>query len=500
MSRSRRLGLRVLALLFCLAAGAHGNGRFPRAERLLERGGDPQRLVLAATYGLLVSDNRGGEWRHLCELSYAYTPGELDSIVDVAGDGALLVVGFHSLNRAAAPWCDFRPVLGGSETERVTDFAIDPSNRQRVLALLDTAIDGGLVSQVYESSDGGRSFSPLGVPLPAVDLTFTLTIDVARSNADRLYVTAANRQSRGVLVRSDDRGASWKTSAIPSEPGEFAYLAAVHPANADRLYVRTDVWTLNDEGVLEEGNDALLYSEDGGRNWREIHRARAKLFGFALSPDASEVLLGYGDPVSPLGAVDPAALGLYRGASTGNFTKVFEGPVSCVSLTATGVYACISQLERGFALGFSPTANLASVDPFTPLLRLSDVKGPLACPACSSAAACSASWADDCATFGRCDAGAPPAPADAGCSDGDAGTDAGAGGTAGRGAAGTGALPDASAGGGTAGARDGGVAPTAAPESSCGCRTPGTPSYARGACLVGIGLLLFVARTRRVPQ
>ena len=49
------------------------------------------------------------------------------------------------------------------------------------------------------------------------------------------------------------------------------------------------------DGALT-AHDALLYSGDGGATWTEVFRSRAKLFGFALSPDGSEVLIGYGDP------------------------------------------------------------------------------------------------------------------------------------------------------------------------------------------------------------
>ena len=70
-------GLCLLVLV--LASGyANANGRFPRAQRLLEDPRDPGRLVLGATYGLLVTADRGASWRYVCEAAY----GERDLSVD----------------------------------------------------------------------------------------------------------------------------------------------------------------------------------------------------------------------------------------------------------------------------------------------------------------------------------------------------------------------------------------------------------------------------------
>ena len=64
----------LLALSCALLAGsAAANGRFPRAQRLLEVHDDPNVLVLSATYGVLITADRGATWRHLCELGFAFS-------------------------------------------------------------------------------------------------------------------------------------------------------------------------------------------------------------------------------------------------------------------------------------------------------------------------------------------------------------------------------------------------------------------------------------------
>src|SRR6266511_3800152 len=74
------------------ATSASANGRFPRAERLIEHPSDPNTLYLAATYGLLVTHDRGCSWYHVCESAFAYLMQYTgDPILTLASDGALVV-------------------------------------------------------------------------------------------------------------------------------------------------------------------------------------------------------------------------------------------------------------------------------------------------------------------------------------------------------------------------------------------------------------------------
>ncbi|HEX6274562.1 MAG TPA: hypothetical protein VFZ53_16075, partial [Polyangiaceae bacterium] len=196
----------LLACSLVLALGAvegaaFANGRFPRAQRLIEDNGDAERLTLAATYGLLVTNDRGGEWRHVCELAYAFSRDELDPLVEIPPDGSMLVTAAHSLNRAPRPFCAFEPVLGGAGTETVVDYALDASNRSRVLAMHMSSGDEGIVNSLYESLDAGRTFAPFGTPLPAADVAFAVTLDIAPSEPNRIYVSAAGKAEAELLLR-----------------------------------------------------------------------------------------------------------------------------------------------------------------------------------------------------------------------------------------------------------------------------------------------------------
>jgi hypothetical protein len=437
--------------------------------------------LLSATYGILMTNDRGGEWRHLCELGFAFSGAEIDPLTGVFSDGSMIVRGTRSLNRADPPYCHFEPVLGGMGTDTAADFSLDRSAPDRVLALFMERNDAGsVVNRLLESTDAGRSFRDFGVPLPESDVAFGMTLDIAPSDPDRIYVTATGRDGSALFLSSEDGAESFRTTVLELSNEEYPYIAALDPSNEDKVFVRTDLWMPNDDG-LYEANDGLFGSDDGGASFRELFRAKGKLLGFALSPDGSEVLLGYGDPVDPSRSVDASVLGIYR-ASTSDFafTKIYEGSVTCLAWTVTGLYVCTSQDEKGFALGFRADADfdLDAAEPFEPLLDLREVRGPLECPACTSAAACLEMWSSTCELFGSCDAGVAPEAAGGTC-----------GGAAGVPSGGSSGTPS----GGSGGAPSGGEANSAGSSSggdddSCGCRAPGRNNSSKS-----IGILVFLA-------
>jgi hypothetical protein len=464
---------------------AHANGRFPRAQRLLENLQNPNHLVLAATYGLLVSEDRGQSWFHVCEGSFAQPGQQTDPVVALT-EGALLTSIFTSLTRSTDGGCDFQRKLGGTPAQAVPDFTVDSAGA--VLAVLVTTDNGVTINQLQESLDGGQHFHALGPVLPD-SLRLVATVDVAPSDPARIYVSGLGQGGVGVLLRSDDRGESFTTLPLGTDAksDEVPFIAAVEPNNPDALYIRTDVWRYDELAGGATAADALLYSADGGSHFTELLRQGGKLFGFALSPDGEEVLAGYGDPVEGGGRfVDQDALGIYRApAGASSFERVYSGPVSCLTWSDAGVYACTSQDQTGFALGLAAPQSLtvAGSASFAPLLSLLEVKGPLACDACSSGADCGKQWTATCTAWGRADCdvetappagGAPECPAAGGVDAGGAGADgtgpepsAGAPTGAGRNQGGTAA---ASAGAPVSSGPDG---PKGSGNAGCGCRAAG---------------------------
>jgi len=502
----------TLAAVFCCfgarARPARANGRFPEAQRLLEHPGDPNRLYLAATFGLLVTEDRGKNWYTICEQAFALRFLEGDPLLEIMPDGALLGGIYETLNRSSDCGCTWQTTLGASAKETIIDITIDRS-RGSVLALVQDSTTFPSRFGVHESTDWGKTWRKLS-DLP-VEIVGAFTIDVAPSDSTRVYVTGVPTTVAGmapdsVLAVSTDHGVTWERRAIAGVPaGAAPYIAAVDPTNPDHLYARTDEW---DDSAYFSANDALLYSDDGGRSWRELARHSAKLFGFALSPDGKTVLIGYGDPVDAGGrTTNSDDFGIYRASTSNfNFEKVFVAAINGLRWTSTGLYALITENhpERptpGMSLGFSATAGftLATPNPFVSLLSVKNVRGPLAC----QATVCGGNWKDgtpDVAPLcdllqASCDVDAAanvlscPAPADGGAGGSGGGGGSGVGGAAG----GTGGSSGAAGRGGGAGGGGGG-------SSGCGCSAAAQADEGRAGYAGLLAILAVLLLRRRRPS
>ena len=398
------------ACCLLLSPDARGNGRFPRAERLIEDPNDPKSLVLAATYGLVTTSDRGRTWFHVCEASFAGAEGYVgDPLVDVTAAGSLVVDVQTQLNVSRDRGCSWTTTLGGP-TENLADFTISRKAPSDVLALRSVLEDGGIV-RVYlmESLDDGATFNALGPG--ALPLFAAFTVDVAPSNPTTIYVSG--RSSNGVdeLLVSTDHGATWTSNDIQTNPlyEETPYIAAVDPNDSNKVFVRTDAW--DTRAGTQVAVDALLYTTDAGKTWSELYRAGAKLLGFAISPDASSVLIGYGDPHDPEWQIDDSVNGVYASATSAfAFSRVMTGSTTCLAWTTTGVYVCADQREQGFALGFLPDGNFGvDASNVQPLLNLAAIAGPLCCGGAPSST-CAPAWPANCALFGACGDGGGSLP------------------------------------------------------------------------------------------
>jgi hypothetical protein len=370
---------------------------------------DPRRLTLAATYGLLTTADRGATWYHICEASFAGSDSYVgDPLFDLAADGSALVDVQTALNVSRDQGCAWSTVLG-SPTDSVPDFAVNRQASSNILALHSVLGDGSVIVHLSESTDNGATFATVGTAVPVFA---AFTVDVAPSAPDTVYVSGTSPAGAGRLAVSIDHGATWIARDLPSSAfNEAPYIAAIHPSDPMKIYVRTDTRDTSAGGAQAE--DALLYSEDGGKTWIELYRTGAKLLGFALSPDASMVLLGYGDPRDPEVLVDDSVTGIYAGAAASSaFSRVVSGSISCLSWTKTGIYVCTPEAETGRTLGFAADSSFApDGSSLQPLLRLADIAGPLCCSE-PGGQVCAASWPTNCAAFGGCrDAGGSAAPA-----------------------------------------------------------------------------------------
>jgi hypothetical protein len=445
---SHALGLAVLLA----AAPVGANGAFPAAGQLIVDPSDPQHLVLRTTFGMVVSHDAGATWGWVCESSALYMNEE--PAIAVAGNGAIVAAVSDGLSLATPDACDW--TLASGIDPKVRDVSVQRDDPSRVVAVTSDAVAD--VTRLWESSSHGATWSQAGVSLPAG--FFATTLDVAPSNPMRVYVAGLDGMGQPALCRTDDRGQTWvQTPIVQSAMTAIPYLGAVHPTNADVVYVRVDA----DPG-------RVVVSADAGASWSEPFIGTGPMRGFALSPDGETLLVG-------------DILGVWRApASTLAFTQVSDVFVQCLTWSAAGVYACSNEFVEGFFVGTSSDRGTS----FSPLLHMFCIPGPLACAAGTTVGdACAAEWPAIAAQINAED-----------CSRGGGG--AGGAGGAGGGATGSGAGgpgPGTSAGG--SGGAPGSAPPPGSPDCTCAARGAGAPDAALAAALGG--LVLVIRRARRRP-
>lgn len=503
LARSGLALLLAASFALCTSGTALANGRYPRAQRLKELSSEA--LLLSGTYGLLLTSNAGKDWYFVCEsllFGRSARGSWIDPQLELLG-GTIVSGSPHALRVSSDLGCTFRtetalpvdPTFFSDDAQLnpsgvivdLTPFAAGAESRLMALVTINDADGRALEHRLYESADATAGWQPVGAAIPASMAHPLFTIDVAPSDPSRIYVSGVAADGF-VLLRSTDAGASWQSFPIAIDDeadANGAYIAGVSPADPDRLYVRVPRWTEDEEGAAF-WDDSLLSSSDGGETFTDVLRRPGNLLGFALSGDGAVVLAGFGDPnVAPI-YTDGAQLGLYRAsASDLVFEHVLpEVAIGCITWTETALYLCTNDLDPldampgvSFHVGRTTLDDPRSLDDFTPLLKLKDVRGPTPW-ADGSASPCAAEWpeadpsspdvAATCQAFNACEAKAvPPSEGAATCSGsaGSGGNGGGAGASSG-GASATGGT-GSEVGGSSSGASSVARKP---PPASCGCR------------------------------
>jgi photosystem II stability/assembly factor-like uncharacterized protein len=360
--------LLVALAALATAADSRANGRFPAAEMLVARAGDSSSLALRTTFGLLLSRDAGSTWDWVCERAIGFSGAEDPSVV-VASNGNLVVGLSAGVSTSADGACLWR--RDARSPRGVVDMALRTGSVETIYAIASefaSMVEAGAPmyrSALFVSVDGGEHWSERSEFDPTLALQ---SVEVAPSTPGRVYVSAARSPGRATaayLLASDDDGRSWHEqplALLPSERG--AYIGAVSPVDARRLYVRTSGPDVN----------RLLVSDDGARTFREVLRGES-LRGFALMDEGKTVFAG-----------DKA--GLHRASATDlRFEQRWPQPVQCLAGIGGALWACAS-MASGFVLGVSDDAGAS----FVPRLTFAGIRGPLACSGASSMGACTEEW------------------------------------------------------------------------------------------------------------
>jgi hypothetical protein len=369
-SVSAALAGAALLAVSVVPSNAYANGRFPLANQLVVAPDDPSTLFVRTTFGLLVSHDGGSSMGWICERAVGYG-GEQDPAIAVFGGGSYAVAAFEGVSVSHDAGCSFALYGGALAGEFVIDVSVERAAPLRGVVVTSTGIGmSHFRVQVFETEDGGSTFTPAGIPLDP-DL-LAETIDVAPSRPERLYVSGTSTlggHKVGVVAVSDDRGASWARTEIDLAGDASVYLAGVDPTDPDRVYVRSRA----------SANDRLLVSRDGGKSFFEAASIPGSMQGFALSPDGARIAIG-----------GPTA-GLYLGdRDTLSFAPRATLVVSCLTWSDVGLYACTKAAIDGFSLALSADGGAT----FVPVLgSLPEIEGPLQCPPGTSTSTCGDDWA-----------------------------------------------------------------------------------------------------------
>ncbi len=443
------LGAAVFGATASSSAPVDAHGAFPQSASFAKDPSDPTRFWVGTSFGLATSTDSGQTWSWLCEEAPDYEGFE--PTLAVTTDGSLVVGSFGGLSVSHDNGCSWSNP-DNSPSQMVSDVYVEDADGGSVLGLFSMSDNGAYLNQIWSSTDNAHTWTQIGAN---IDPTLLLaTVRSAPTDLNTIYVSGKrffeDFSSAPVAIRTRDRGATWEELAVP-EAGS-PRLLAVHPERPGTVYLRIE----GVEGVEnDEAVDTLWVSTDFGDTWQEAHRARARLYGFAFSPDLSEVWLGLGDPRDI--SISDEDQGIWVGDIEAlNFERAQDGPIGCLTSTDAGLFVCTRQFFHLFELARVDKPG----DPLEGLWELDKLTGVAECGAETDVGRlCHAKWPEACFLTSQC------------------GNGSGSGGS-----------------GGGAAAND----PDPAP-SHCACRAAGAPQRTAPGALCVLALLgaTFARRRRR---
>ncbi len=265
----RRSGALPL-VLFCwlLRAGpAQADGAFPDSQNIVTPDALPNEILLATNFGVVLSVDGGRTWAWTCEQT-------LNSSASLYQMGAppasrLYAVSRSGLIHSEDASCSWSAAMGWPANSTVSDAFADPTDPDRVLAVVGTPAEAGIVYQIIASTDGGRTLDKVLYTAPSGD---TITgVEIARSAPATLYLTILSGPAgTPKLAQSTDGGATWQVrdlSASLAAGTNSIRLVAVDRADAQKVFLRVRRSTPTDGGGIPT-TESLVVTDDGGLSAR----------------------------------------------------------------------------------------------------------------------------------------------------------------------------------------------------------------------------------------
>lgn len=390
-SRRHLGGAAVLSLVLFSSVDASAHGGIPRAFGIIFEPGNPQHIVFRSdVYGIFRSLDGGKTWNYGCaELYGASWSNATHRTVVVTAGGRILVpnqdfVGSKPVGLGMSDdLCNWSsaPDLAGQFVEEIVAQGND------LFVLTADGVDGGILGQLYKSSDKGNTWTRQGKPMPT-DFSGQ-SLMVAPSNPSRVYVLGQIINSGGasVLESSSDGGTTWArgTGQVTKDSQDWTpRLYGVHPSRPDVVFA----WADGYEGLGVNTPDEVWATADGGATWKTVYSGKGDLPGFTFSPDATKVLVS-----GPLDGIVEATLddALANGPSA--FHQIFDGQVWGLNWTSDGLYAgnndfTLNGVPPPFTLGVSHDEGHT----FEKVMTLCDVSFASCAPNSTMNAVCTTSW------------------------------------------------------------------------------------------------------------
>jgi photosystem II stability/assembly factor-like uncharacterized protein len=346
----------VTSGLALCANSARADGAFPDSLGILVPSDQPDRILAATNFGLLVSNDRGEHFDYVCEdvigmqaSLYQIGPTPDDRLFAVTVDG------LSQSSDAACSWA----IATGPLTD-VADVFPDPSDALHVLAVARAPVgDAGTSAQaLFESKDGGKSFA--ATPLfKGPESSYITGVEITKSDPSTIYLamyTYAPPPVHPYLVRSRDAGQTWERIDLSSSlETALLRILAVDPEDASKVFLR-----IYDNSAFER----LGIYDDASGDVKVALKTESRMSAFLRRSDAALI-------------VATRDSGTFISTDGG---ESFDMLKSAPHLRGLGerdgrLYAVADDVMDGYAVGVSDDQG----ESWQPLLHFKEIRGPLAC-------------------------------------------------------------------------------------------------------------------------